>query len=499
MLNKGIKTKLISSLVITVLVALTLFSLLLDRYLKDYSIKDAENTILFLGKNASSLLQKPLFNSDYNQLENIARPLLLADLDYLIVYDSFTRNIAFKEDKTGAGVSGSMDLENMPGNQTDFAKTDIEHNSAKYTQYVFPVISVGVSRPLGYLVIGTSVERMKLKLKGITQRVLLISVLLFLTLTLTIYFLSDKIVKPIKLLSENMEAFAHGNYAVRSHIHTKDEIRTLSDNFNMMADKINKQISSIESHSRILEKTVEERTDQLLKAMDAIKERDKKLNQAEKISSLNSIVSSIAHEINNPLAIISGNLQLLAVTLQSPETRKKFDAAEDGIQRIANLINEINFFSAIKNVSVSPVSISNLLSTVISNVVPGDIPVTVSGQEDLHTNSNANLLTTSLENILENSVEMMRDRNIKGEIHIRYFKEGHECTLEIIDNAGGAEEPGKVFDPFYTTFPQKKGLGLTFVYHAIQALGGEVTLVNIDQGVKVHILLPADDRVTPAS
>ena len=84
---------------------------------------------------------------------------------------------------------------------------------------------MGVSRPLGFLIIGTSIERMKARLGEISRRILLIIGLLFLTLTLTIYFLSDKIVKPIKQLSEKIEAFAHGDYSVRSQIKTSDEIR----------------------------------------------------------------------------------------------------------------------------------------------------------------------------------------------------------------------------------------------------------------------------------
>jgi two-component system NtrC family sensor kinase len=276
----------------------------------------------------------------------------------------------------------------------------------------------------------------------------------------------------------------------------------LSDNFNILADKINEQILSIEKYSKNLEKMVAERTADLLKAMDAIKEKDKKLNQAEKISSLNSIVSSIAHEINNPLAIISGNLQLLDIKVEDPKIKKKLDAAEDAIQRIAKLIDEINFFSAIKDISITRLSFSNLLSNVVSKIVPENISITIDGVEEDRIDSNTNLLTISVENILKNSVEVIQARNIKGKIHVRYFRESLGFVVEIIDNGGGAAEPGKVFNPFYTTFMQKKGLGLTFVYHAIQALNGEVSIENIEDdengansqsGVKVSIILPVEE------
>jgi signal transduction histidine kinase len=181
--------------------------------------------------------------------------------------------------------------------------------------------------------------------------------------------------------------------------------------------------------------------------------------------------------------------------------KKKLDAAEDAIQRIAKLIDEINFFSAIKDISISELSFSNLLSNVVSKVVPKNIPVTINGVEEDSIDSNTNLLTISLENILKNSVEVIQSRGIEGNIHIRYYREGLAFVVEIIDNGGGVEEPAKVFDPFYTTFTQKKGLGLTFVYHAIQALNGEVSIENIEDdeegancqsGVKVSIILPVE-------
>jgi|GEM_PF-1201533 len=501
MLKKGIKTKLILNLVVWTLVLMSIFFIILDQYLKDYSRKEAEDMILFLGRNASSMLQKPLFDSDYNQLENIARPLILADLDYLVIFDSLTQNIAFIENKTKIDLNG-LQLEKVLKNKTNFEKVKLDLKGKKYTQYLFPVTSLGVTRPLGFLVIGISPERMKSKLGGITQRILLISILLFFTLTLTIYFLSDKIVKPIKKLSEKIQTFASGDYSVRSDIKTNDEIRVLSDNFNILADKINEQILSIEQYSKNLEKMVVERTEDLLKAMDALKEKDKKLTQAEKISSLNSIVSSIAHEINNPLAIISGNLQLLEIKTEDPKIKKKLDAAEDAILRITNLIDEINFFSAIKDISISQLSFSNLLSNVVSKLVPENISITIDGVEEERIDSNTNLLTISLENILKNSVEVIQARKIKGKIHVRYFRDGQCFVVEIIDNGGGVQEPGKVFNPFYTTFMQKKGLGMTFVYHAIQALNGEVIIENIEEdeddansqsGVKVSIILPLEE------
>jgi signal transduction histidine kinase len=485
---KGIKAKLIISLVATTLGVLVLYSIILDSSLKQYSRMESERTILFLGQNASILLQKALFNQDYSEIKNIARSIILENFDFLVIYDNITANTAFLEDKHD--ITQSFDMVKMFENKSKFEKTSITIRGENYTRYIFPVELPGLSKPLGYLVIGISEERIESQLGQITYRLGIISVFLFLTLTVIIYLLSNRIVKPLKALSRKIGKFALGDYNVRSDIKTGDEIADLSENFNRMADKINEQIVSIEEYSKNLEQMVEDRTAELLEALDNIKEKDKKLNQAEKINSLNSVVSAIAHEINNPLAIISGNLQLIDAKIGDESLKKKVDVAMSAIQRIATLIDEINFFSAIKNLHVGPLSFSLVLSDAVNKIVPGDVKVNIDRIEDDKITSNRNLLTLCLENIMQNSIDQFQSRNIAGEIQVKYFREPYYFEVEIIDNGGGIEEPALVFDPFYTTFNSKKGLGLTFVYHAVQAMNGEITVENFENGARVTLKIP---------
>jgi two-component system NtrC family sensor kinase len=349
----------------------------------------------------------------------------------------------------------------------------------------------GLSKPMGFLVIGISEKRIKSQLEQITSRLLTISILLFLTLTVIIYFLSDKIVKPLKVLNQKINKFAYGDYEVRSDIKTDDEIGDLSENFNRMADKINEQILSIEQYSKNLEKMVEERTEELLAALDNIKEKDKKLNQAEKINSLNSVVSAIAHEINNPLAIISGNVQIIDAKITDEALKKKLGTALGAIERIATLIDEINFFSAIKDLTFQPLVFSLLLSDATNRMVPVNIKMIIEGNTEEKIISNRYLLTLCLENIIQNSIDQFELKNIPGEIQVKYYRDFYYFVVEIIDNAGGIEDLARVFDPFYSTFNNKKGLGLTFVFHAVQAMNGEIAIENIENGAKAILKLPA--------
>lgn len=492
MLSRGIKQKLVFSLLLTTLLLLTTFFIILDRYLKDHSIEETEKTISFLGENASSLLRKPLFSGDYKLVENIANSIFLDEFDYMVIYDNSIQDSAFTEDKNN--LYELLKLQETLKDKTDVERKTLSLDGEPYTQYLFPILSQGLDVPLGYLIIGVSVDKTRSQLEGITDRILLVSVLLFVSFTVTTYFLADRIVKPIKQLSAKLGAFASGDNSARSDIRTNDEIKDLSDNFNFMADKINEQILSIEQYSKNLEKMVEERTEELLKALDAIKEKDNRLSRAEKINSLNSIVSSIAHEINNPLAIISGNIQLIEARADDSFIQKRLKTANDAVSRIANLIDEINFFSAIKDIATLPLTFGQVLSCVLENVMPDSVNLKIDGCDDDQIQSNSHLLSISLENIINNAVQMIRSRDLgsEGKINIRYYRDTPYFIVEISDNAGGFEEPDKVFEPFYTTFNEKKGLGLTLVFHAIQALNGEIKVKNLDNGASITIMLPIE-------
>lgn len=487
-MKRGIKKKLVLSLVVTTLVILLVFVLVSNLFLREYSRNKLENTIILLGNNVSSTLQSSLFNQDYNRLKNIVKTVIMEAFDYLIVFDNLTTNIAFQHVK--GNQMASLKVNAIVAGRTEFQRSLITIQEQEYTQFLFPIKIPQVSEPLGYLIIGVSREKMESELSGITSRLIFFSGLLFVVLTATIYFLSGRIVHPLKELSAMVEKMSQGDYSVRSQIQTTDEIGALAGSFNLMADKLNEQLASIGKYSKNLEAMVAERTRELQEAMDNIKDQEEKLARVKNINTLNSLVNTIAHEINNPMAIISGNIQMIESDQEKNHVNiKRLKAVNEAIKRIETLINDINFLSTIKDMTIHHFSFGNLLARVIKDVVPEDIKITVSDCPEDYINSNQNMISICMENILQNSVNSIRQRKIKGEIAVSYFCQEDYFVIEVVDNGGGIEDVGKVFEPFYTTNAEGKGLGLTFVYHAVQALNGSLKVENFRDGVKVTIRL----------
>jgi signal transduction histidine kinase len=299
--------------------------------------------------------------------------------------------------------------------------------------------------------------------------------------------------KRLHQLNRIIAAFSAGNYGLRSNIDTVDEIGTLAKNFNCLADKISQQIVTIEENTKELEQFAQKRNLELEEVLREMEDKERKLNEAKNINTLNSLVTSIAHEINNPMSIISGNIQLIESgnMIIEESFKKRLNKINSAIKRIATLINDISFFASIKDVTRISVFVNEKIADAINNIVPKDIEAETEGKEEYRIFSNPNLLTITLENILRNSVEAIQENKTKGKIKVRTFVQDPWFTIEICDNGGGIAEPDRIFEPFYSTNSEKKGLGMTFVYHAVKALNGEIDVANHDQGVRVALKFPA--------
>lgn len=495
----SIKTRLITSFALICAALLSFYLLIIYTGLTRFTKLDFDQNITYFGKNTAFNLRSPLFYEDVKQIETLLTPIFLLErIDYLLLMNYPKQNTLARFDKQNwLDIRGEVSTEAFLAHPA--ISETITLKGQPFTEFRFPVRLEDVLEPIGFLIIGTSEQHIASKVHQLHFFSILITVSLFISLLLAVYYTTSRIIKPLKQLDNLIRNFADGHYQVRSPIVSHDEVGTLSNNFNLMAEKINEQIGSIENYSKNLEAMVEERTDKLRKAMDEIKEKDRRLMQAERLNSLNSLVSSIAHEINNPMAIISGNVQLLENRVDHPEVAKRLRIISDAVTRISKLMNEVNFFSSIRDVTISSFTFLNPLNSIIEKVVPQHYQVEIKGDPGVRISTNHNLLTITLTQVLQNCVDIFRDRSVEGRIVIRYGLDNRVFILSIEDNGGGVKEPKKIFDPFYSSSSERKGLGLTFAYHAVTALEGEISIENTENGAIVYIFMPQGPSNTTVS
>ena len=264
---------------------------------------------------------------------------------------------------------------------------------------------------------------------------------------------------------------------------------------------------ALQSLNETLEQRVEERSAELMRAEEA-------LRQSQKMEAVGQLTGGIAHDFNNLLAGISGSLELLQRRLHEGRlsgVERYIDAAQGAAQRAAALTQRLLAFSRRQTLDPKPVAVNRLINgmeDLIRRTMGPDIEVEVVGAAGLWT---TRVDPSQLENALLNLCINARDAMapIPGRLTIetankwlddRGAKErdlvpGQYISLCVTDTGSGipADIVDKIFDPFFTTKPigQGTGLGLSMIHGFVRQSGGQVRVYSEpDKGTTMCLYLP---------
>ncbi|MDC7226319.1 MAG: ATP-binding protein [Spirochaetales bacterium] len=224
---------------------------------------------------------------------------------------------------------------------------------------------------------------------------------------------------------------------------------------------------------------------------------EKKQASIEKMAVLSEISSGIAHEIRNPLSIISASAETMAVRdLSSDEVKRFASYIQDETNRMSGLLNRILSVSVKNQTKHQPANIVlvirrslDLVSTKLrkKNLM---IDFNVDRKSIIAVIDNEVLMQVCL-NLILNAIDAMSP-GMRLRVSAEY---NDSSTVKIIFANQGARIPddvrGRIFDPFFTTKETGTGLGLSITQRLIREAGGEISLISSEEETVFQILLPA--------
>ena len=225
---------------------------------------------------------------------------------------------------------------------------------------------------------------------------------------------------------------------------------------------------------------------------------EKKLRQSEKMAAIGQLAAGIAHEIRNPLAGISGSVQLLqAGPVDKEQNSKLMSIIGREIDRLNHLITEFLDFAKPEAPMEDKIEVGSLLKDT-AQFLKQD-----SHLEDLHMEfdlepgvqvlGNRDKLRQVFLNIILNALQAM-DSMTHPRLCLKVKKQGNQVFISIKDWGMGMTEEIKerIFEPFHTTKQKGTGLGLAITHSIIQAHGGEVVVeTGKGQGTEFRLQLKA--------
>ena len=336
--------------------------------------------------------------------------------------------------------------------------------------------------------------------------------------------------KPLIDLVSGFQEFAKGNFNYRLKETGFEEIDNLVNAYNHMATQLFDLYESLEAK-------VEERTAELEKANQKLKETQTMMVNSEKMRSLGELVEGIAQEINNPINFIYGNIMILdnyqkdLITLidkyteaqnelneakqkEINEFKQKIDmdflkddigdlikSCMEGVERTKNIILDLKNFSRMDEMVFSECNIPKEIDTtlnILNNKIKNRITVHKNYEENLpKIEAYGGQINQVFMNILDNAQGAIKGT---GDIYITAKKEGENIVVEFKDTGCGIapENINKIFEPFYTTKPvgQGTGLGMSIAYRVIQAHNGKISVESeVGKGTKITLSLPINHKI----
>jgi hypothetical protein len=214
-------------------------------------------------------------------------------------------------------------------------------------------------------------------------------------------------------------------------------------------------------------------------------ELERRLVQADKLSSIGLLAAGVAHEVNTPLAVISTYAQMLAKQV-SDDSQKSLilDKIAKQTFRASEIVNSLLNFSRTSTTSLGDVSLNRVIQETLSllehQLQKSGIQVKTDldpGLRPVH--GNAGQLQQVFLNLILNARDAM---SAGGTLEVRTWSDGSGARAEVADTGQGIapEHLHRIYDPFFTTKAVRKGtgLGLSVTYGIIQEHGGSIEVSN---------------------
>lgn len=297
-------------------------------------------------------------------------------------------------------------------------------------------------------------------------------VVLILLLGFVVFFVGEKVVRPLARITRESEAIAQGIF--------QGKISPLGNSDNeicRLTAALNRMMSELES-------------------------RQEQLVESRKIAAVGTLTSGIAHEINNPINNIVLTLETLVEdnqTLAPEERLQLYQEALDQTDRASDIIKNLLEFSRANHSRVEEVSLEELIDKTIRLLSNEFKMHRIKISKEIQWSFPKLFLDKSglqqvLVNLLLNGIQAMPEG---GKLGITLNRVNQEARIDIADTGSGIppENLGRIFDPFFTTRKGGAGLGLSVSQNILQKQGGRIEVRStIGQGTTFSLYFPFSER-----
>lgn len=327
------------------------------------------------------------------------------------------------------------------------------------------------------------------------QKILVITLVCVLLAWLAAWGFARRLTTPLLQLTEAADAMAAGRPAGDVHITRADELGRLAMSFTQMTGQVRDGLQR-------LEENVEERTTELNRTLQQLKDAQDALVRREKLAMLGQLAAGVGHELRNPLGVMSNAIYYLEFVLESPpeDVRDYLRLLREQValstKIVTDLLDSARIAPAHRRVtelrSIVDAQVARLpKSDRVQYEVDIDDSVPAVDVDPVH-------IGQAVYNLLTNAAQALGETG--GKIAITAEPRGTaEVALRITDDGPGIrpELVDRIFEPLFTTKARGIGLGLSVSRELVQANGGAIRVWSEPgRGATFIVTIPVAAQVT---
>ncbi len=274
--------------------------------------------------------------------------------------------------------------------------------------------------------------------------------------------------KSSKELSELIEKYAKEKLEMMQKLFESEKNQS-----NVLYDKLQESLD----HIAKAEERLKHQRDQL---EVEVKEKTKKLIQAERLSAIGELSARLAHDLRNPLTVIKGSIEIVKAKNNKDETgfsSKQIGMMERAVASMSHQIDDVLEFVKIQTLRTSRNSLLETIGLSIAKIKNQEQLSIIIPEKDVEFVYDTDKLEVVFDNILSNAIDAIQGH---GKITFRINDFETEVTIEIKDSGNGASDDilPKIFEPLFTTKQKGTGLGLASCKSIIEQHGGTIYAKN---------------------
>ena len=487
---QSLRTKFITVIVLLQLIVMTLVTLVIQQRQTTMMLAESRKRAMVLATDLAALSEGYLLSYDFVKLEQMVRQIAAQDdVGYAIVqlHNGQVAGHSRQPEQQGQMLDDAVSQYAL---HTDVPLLQVvTHTALQGEGYdvAIPVFATGSTSKWGTVRIGFSLARVRQAMQKTTQDLLWLGVIALVLGSAGAVFLATRISRPIQRLVAGVNAVAQGHYDHAITAASRDEVGHLAWRFEEMRQALQQHVTRLDEEKRRLES-----------ANTTIMETQAQLIESEKLAVVGKIAAKVAHEVNNPLAIIKTSLHLITKRMPEDDPHKEnLDIIKEEIARITRTIRELLDFARptgdIATLHVNQV-VQRLMKFLEADLHYHKIDCRLVCAEELPTvRISLDQFKQVLLNLLKNAREAMPEG---GTLTVETARCRSGVSIAVSDTGVGIPEDHMrtIFEPFFSTKTQAggMGLGLAVCANLLKSFGGSIDVTSqLGRGTTFHLYLAA--------